>query len=876
MNNKNFRISRRVLLPLLFCSAAVLAGDGGLDAPFGQNPPSNNALTLEDDQAPAVTCDSGDPSRGDCPSMAATGDADMAAAPDTMQQAQQLGNSQDGFVDDAHETSAPGINTGYVGGRTRVGIGIDSTFKSKADVTQVFSETENNAVIGQGYIGVDPKKGKQGYVTGAGAQLNYHWVSKDGDGQVSHVNKVFGAYDQNGTADKDGKQAKKLTAGYGQENEKMFWSGSVSKGLGGKVDTGQKDANGSTIFEKAYDWGLGGRVGTYLSEQQMRIQGGLDYEWGKDHAANESKAKQITLTGGLEKFFPDSPHSINANLDVYKKSGGYEEGDQKAKVRGGIGYRYDIASENAGVWQADKMYRRVRTEIPGEAVKTPPKVERKLVKHTMELESDTFFKLDSAKLTPEAETRLQSVIAQMRESGHEGNIRITGNTCDIGSDQHNQKLSERRANAVRDFLIKNGFNADELLAQGLGETNPKYPNTNAERHKNRRVDIEFVTYQNEYKDQVVEEGGTSSTDPKVVWKQELIPTPPLWVRQALHNTAEHKQRVDTYKTTAGGEQPVCTIVTKANDDSGAGYSVNQDSTDNSLDVMANDATCDKTTTVITDVQGTSNQGGTVTIGTDGKTVVYTPKAGFSGTDTFTYTIKDKDGKTSTAIVTVVVTAIVPSCTVPKAKDDGTFDATVGTETVIATLMNNDTICDNSNTVIDEVSCDGSQSGLSIDGDGKTVRFTPPAGTAAGEQQCTYTLKDKDGNTSTANFKVNVTDSCDADSTVNQSATYTYNQNQQNQLNEYQNGIDVSTYLPSGKTSADIKDVYFAGNTKTERFHVNNGLDAGTLTISGDSSNGYTVDFASSTANYCDAGTFTFYIELKCGTVITVTFDVTRT
>ena len=78
---------------------------------------------------------------------------------------------------------------------------------------------------------------KRQHITGAGAKLNYHWVSKDEAGQASHVNKVFGAYDQNGSSDKDGKQAKKVTVGYGQERENMFWSGSVMKGLGDKFDT---------------------------------------------------------------------------------------------------------------------------------------------------------------------------------------------------------------------------------------------------------------------------------------------------------------------------------------------------------------------------------------------------------------------------------------------------------------------------------------------------------------------------------------------------------------------------------------------------------------------------------------------------------------
>ena len=148
-------------------------------------------------------------------------------------------------------------------------------------------------------------------------------------------------------------------------------------------------------------------------------------------------------------------------LKCTKKSGGYAEGDQKADARGGVNYRYDIASD-AGIWQENQQFKRVRVEIPGEEIKQQPKMGQKLVKHTMELEADTFFELDKAKLTPEAHERLKAVIAQIRASGHEGNIRISGNTCDLGSDKHNLDLSTRRANAVRDFMARKRFQFDRV------------------------------------------------------------------------------------------------------------------------------------------------------------------------------------------------------------------------------------------------------------------------------------------------------------------------------------------------------------------------------------------------------------------------------
>ncbi|MDD5393224.1 MAG: Ig-like domain-containing protein [Thiothrix sp.] len=871
MNNKKFRISRRALLPLLFCSAAVLAGDGGVEAPYGQMPPaSQNALTLEDEAAVAP-CDSGDPARGDCPEMAAeapamVASAEAAPAPDTMQQAQQLGKESDGFVDDASQTGAPSLNTGYVGGQTRIGVGIDSEFKGKADLSHVFTENEDSAVIGQGYVGVDPRKGTStGHITGAGAKLNYHWVSKDGAGQVSHVNKVYGAYDQNGASDKDGKQGKKVTVGYGQERENMFWSGSVMKGLSSKADTGMKDANGNTIYEKAYDWGVGGRVGTFISEQQMRVQGGLDYEWGSEHAANESKAKQLTLTGGVEKFIPDSPHSVNANVDVYKKSGGYEDGSQKTQVRGGVGYRYDIASE-AGIWQADKMYRRVRTEIPGESVKQPPKIERKLVKHTMELEADTFFKVDSAKLTPEAQDRLKAVIAQMRASGHEGNIRISGNTCDIGSTAHNQSLSERRAKSVREFLVKQGFTADELIAEGLGETHPKYPNTKAERHKNRRVDIEYVSYQSEYKDQVIEQGGTTATDPKVVWKQELIPSPPLWVRQALHNVADHKQRVDTYKTTAGGAPAVCSIAAD-NDD----YPVAKDSTDNPLNVLDGDEGCDSTITIT--AVGTPEHG-TVTIHPDGEWVVYTPTTGYTGSDTFTYTITDADGHTSTATVTVTVGS--GACSIA-ADDDDYGNIKNGDSATPMNVFDGDTDCGGSpitdpKSVTVNIVAPPTHGTVDIGTDG--YPFYTPGASYVDSDSFTYTITANGHTSNVATVTIGAcpsTGSCSCAADKVGSFSYAYNN-----VTPAVGSINPASYLDSADV---IESVSFdaASSLASKQFYATTvsgtPIYAGVFAVQSDN----TIKFTQSSNGYCQNGTLVFYIKKQgCDAPIKVTIDVTQT
>jgi outer membrane protein OmpA-like peptidoglycan-associated protein len=73
------------------------------------------------------------------------------------------------------------------------------------------------------------------------------------------------------------------------------------------------------------------------------------------------------------------------------------------------------------------------------------------------------------------------------------NFTIEGHTDSVGSKATNQKLSERRANAVRDYLIANGIDANRLTAAGYGEDKPIASNaTRAGRAENRRVEVNLV------------------------------------------------------------------------------------------------------------------------------------------------------------------------------------------------------------------------------------------------------------------------------------------------------------------------------------------------------------------------------------------------
>ncbi|TVM17340.1 hypothetical protein DPQ33_09150 [Oceanidesulfovibrio indonesiensis] len=73
------------------------------------------------------------------------------------------------------------------------------------------------------------------------------------------------------------------------------------------------------------------------------------------------------------------------------------------------------------------------------------------------------------------------------------NYELAGHTCNIGTEQYNQGLSERRAASVKDYLVGRGVDSAKLTTVGYGELQPKYDNSTREgRRLNRRVEIRVL------------------------------------------------------------------------------------------------------------------------------------------------------------------------------------------------------------------------------------------------------------------------------------------------------------------------------------------------------------------------------------------------
>lgn len=99
------------------------------------------------------------------------------------------------------------------------------------------------------------------------------------------------------------------------------------------------------------------------------------------------------------------------------------------------------------------------------------------------------FDFDKATLRQEDIGSLDNDVATLKTWG-DVDIEVAGHTDSMGSDAYNMKLSQQRAEAVRNFLISRGVAADRLTAKGYGESQPVADNATEEgRFKNRRVEL---------------------------------------------------------------------------------------------------------------------------------------------------------------------------------------------------------------------------------------------------------------------------------------------------------------------------------------------------------------------------------------------------
>jgi len=159
-----------------------------------------------------------------------------------------------------------------------------------------------------------------------------------------------------------------------------------------------------------------------------------------------------------------------------RRTGAVIGGLAGAAIGGGIGYKLD---------QQAKELQQIRDA----------EVRREQDRLVVTMAEAVLFDLNSAMLKPTAMDKLAQM-AEVMVRYPENTILVKGFTDNTGSERYNQDLSERRAKAVKNYLILKGVSAARITAIGFGETMPVASNATPEgRRKNRRVEIEIKPLQ---------------------------------------------------------------------------------------------------------------------------------------------------------------------------------------------------------------------------------------------------------------------------------------------------------------------------------------------------------------------------------------------
>ncbi len=228
-----------------------------------------------------------------------------------------------------------------------------------------------------------------------------------------------------------------------------------------------------------------GRVGANYAEAKDRFSGTGAVNVLSPRA--DERDTNVKLGAGVQYAFTDAL-AMRVETERYRINDAVGNKGDVDLVSVGLLYRFGEKSAPVAVVQKPEP---IRTPV------APPPPAPRSEKYT--LSANELFTFDSSAVR-QPQAKLDEIATALKGDGSPDEIVIVGYTDRLGSDEYNQKLSERRAIAVKNYLMNRGINSNRLRAEGRGEADPVVMCDEQNKaalisclSPNRRVEIEKMT-----------------------------------------------------------------------------------------------------------------------------------------------------------------------------------------------------------------------------------------------------------------------------------------------------------------------------------------------------------------------------------------------
>jgi len=230
---------------------------------------------------------------------------------------------------------------------------------------------------------------------------------------------------------------------------------------------GVQDSRATTHFQ-------GNRLNAVTDPNPSRSRAGAKFGLGLEYKLSEA----LAVRAEVSRFRVDDAVGNRGDVDLMSL---------------GLSYKFGRPAARAAVAPAEMvpvLTAPAPAPIVAAAVTPPPPPQP--VSEKVSFAAEALFDFDRAVVKPDGRAALDVFVDKLKGMSTEVMIAV-GHTDSVGSDTYNQRLSLRRADAVKAYLVSRGLDAARLYTEGKGESMPAASNASAEgRARNRRVIIEVV------------------------------------------------------------------------------------------------------------------------------------------------------------------------------------------------------------------------------------------------------------------------------------------------------------------------------------------------------------------------------------------------